>query len=111
MSLPSMIAAVATCLPVAAMFLGKGALAFSAALRQSAGVAYGLVVLAFVWELFGSSLSAPHWLLELTTFEHTGLVVPGRAADGGSIAAMLGVAAGGALMAAALLRRRDLVGR
>src|ERR1700733_13210309 len=46
----------------------------SGAPRHGVGAAYGLVSLAFVWDLFGSLLSAPAWLLGLSPFNHVGLV-------------------------------------
>jgi len=69
-SLASMLAAGANCLPVALVFLAFGALAFALAPRASIGLAYGLVGVAFAWELFGALLEVPGWLLVLSPF-HT----------------------------------------
>jgi ABC-2 type transport system permease protein len=58
-SLPKMLEAGANCLPVGLLFLGVAALAYAAAPRASAGIAYGLVTLAFLWQLVGSLLGVP----------------------------------------------------
>ena len=76
-----MLEAGANCLPVALLFLGIAALAYALVPRASAGIAYGLVRVAFLWNLFGSLLGAPKWLVELTPFAHVGLV-PGAAVPG-----------------------------
>jgi ABC-2 type transport system permease protein len=108
-SLARMLEAGANCLPVALLFLGIAALAYAIAPRASAGIAYGLVTLSFLWQLVGSLLAVPNWLVELTPFAHVGLV-PTQAFRVGAAAVMvaLGVLAG--LAALALFRRRDLLG-
>ena len=58
-SLPRMLEAGANCLPVALLFLGLAALAYAVAPRASAGIAYGLVTVTFLWQLVGSLLGAP----------------------------------------------------
>jgi ABC-2 type transport system permease protein len=108
-SLPRMLEAGANCLPVALLFLGLGALAFALLPRAGVGVAYMLVTVAFVWQLFGSLLGAPHWLVEATPFQHIGLV-PAQPLRAGAAAAMLGVGALAALAAALVFRNRDLTG-
>ena len=50
-SLPRMLEAGANCLPVALLFLGIAALAYAIVPRASAGIAYGLVTVAFLWQL------------------------------------------------------------
>jgi ABC-2 type transport system permease protein len=108
-SLTDMLEAGANCLPVSLLFLGLGALAFSLHPRSGAGIAYGLVAVAFVWQLFGGILGAPKWLLDVSPFQHVGLV-PAQAFKLGAAAIMLALAAlcaGGALW---LFRRRDLTG-
>ncbi len=108
-SLPRMLEAGANCLPAALLFLALGALAFAAVPRATGGIAYGLVSLAFVWQLFGSLLKAPAWLLGLSPFHHVALV-PAQPFKGLAAAVMLALAAAGALAALALFRRRDLTG-
>lgn len=108
-SLTSMLEAGANCLPVALLFLGLGALAFALIPRASAGIAYGLVAVAFVWQLFGGLLGAPHWLLDLSPFQHVGLV-PAQAFKLQAAAIMLALAALSAAVALWLFRRRDLTG-
>ncbi len=98
-------------LPAAALlFLGIAALAFALHPRSSAGVAYGLVAAGFLWQLFGGLLEAPHWALDLSPFEHIGLVPaqPFRAADA---AAMLGLATATSAAAVWAFTRRDLTGQ
>jgi ABC-2 type transport system permease protein len=63
-ALPQMLEAGANCLPVSLLFLGLAALAYATVPRASAGIAYGLVALAFLWQLVGSLLGVPKWLVE-----------------------------------------------
>ena len=108
-SLPKLIEAGANCLPVALLFLGIAALAYAIVPRASAGLAYALVTVAFLWDLVGSLLGAPRWLVELTPFAHVGLVPaqPLRATDA---VVMLGLAVLASLSALWAFRRRDLAG-
>ena len=108
-SLSQMLGAGANCLPTALLFLGIGALIFALFPRASVGVNYGLIVLAFVWQLFGGVLEAPRWLLDLTPFQHVGLV-PAQAFRAGAAAAMLAIAAAAMIVGVAIFRRRDLQG-
>jgi ABC-2 type transport system permease protein len=108
LSLSSMLLAGVNCLPLAALSLAAGALAFAIVPRAAAGIAYGLVVLAFFWELFGSLLSAPHWLLQATPFAHVGLV-PQAPFRVGAAALMIAIAAACCAAALGLFSRRDLV--
>jgi len=108
-SLPRMLEAGANCLPVALLFLGIAALAYAVVPRASAGIAYGLVTVAFLWNLSGSLLGAPKWLVELTPFAHVGLVPapPFRAPAAVIMLALAGLTSVSALWAFA---RRDLSG-
>ena len=108
-SLPKLIEAGANSLPVAVLFLGLAALAFAIVPRASAGIAYGLVALAFLWDLVGSLLDVPSWLVKLTPFARVGLVPaqPFRSTDALAMLAT-GVAAG--ILALWAFRRRDLIG-
>ncbi len=108
-SLPKMLEAGANCLPVALLFLGVAALAYALLPRASAGIAYGLVTVAFLWQLSGALLGAPKWLLDLTPFAHVGLV-PAQGFRASSAAVMLAIAALASLLALWAFRRRDLVG-
>ena len=56
---PGMLEAGANCLPVALLFLGLAALVYAVVPRASAGITYGLVTVAFVWQLFGTLLGDP----------------------------------------------------
>jgi ABC-2 type transport system permease protein len=108
-SLPRMLEAGANCLPVALLFLGIAALAYALLPRAGSGIVYGLVAVAFLWQLVGSLLGVPKWLVELTPFAHVGFVPsqPFRAADA---AVMLAIGVLSALAALEVFRRRDLVG-
>ena len=108
-SLPRMLEAGANCLPVALLFLGIAALVYAIAPRASAGITYGLVTVAFLWELFGALLGAPKWLVELTPFAHVGLV-PAQPFRATAASVMLGLAALASLAAMWAFRRRDLAG-
>jgi ABC-2 type transport system permease protein len=108
-ALPSMLEAGVNAVPSAVLFLGLAALAYAVAPRASTGIAYGLVVVAFLWQLVGSLLTPPRWILDITPFAQIGLVPtqPFRATAAGVLLA-LGVIAGiGALL---VFRRRDLTG-
>jgi ABC-2 type transport system permease protein len=109
-SLPRMLAAGANCLPAALLFLGLGALAFGTAPRASAGIAYGIVSVAFAWHLFGALLGAPGWILELSPFHHVA-AVPAQPFRAGAAAIMLGIATVAALSGLLLFERRDLANR
>ena len=107
-SLTKMLEAGLNCVPVALLFLGLAALAFALAPRASAGIAYGAVTIAFLWQLVGPLVGAPKWLVELTPFAHVGLVPAQSFRVGDALAmAALGLLACGAALAA--FRRRDLV--
>jgi ABC-2 type transport system permease protein len=108
-SLASLLEAGLNCLPTALLFLALAALAFALVPRAASGVAYGIVTLAFVWELFGSLFDAPDWLLNATPFQHVGLV-PAQPFRGGAAAAMLLIAAAAGLAGVWIFSRRDLVG-
>ena len=109
-SLASMLEAGLNCLPVGLLFLGLAALAFALHPRSSAGIAYGLVAAAFLWQLFGGVLEAPHWALDLSPFAHVGLV-PAQPFRAGDAAAMLGLAAVAGTAAVWAFNRRDLAGQ
>lgn len=109
-SLPRMLEAGANCLPVALLFLGVAALAYAIVPRASTGIAYGLVAVTFLWQLTGSLLGAPKWLVDLTPFAHVGLV-PTQPFRTGAAAVMLAGAVACALAAMWVFRRRDLTGQ
>jgi hypothetical protein len=58
--LPQMLEAGANCLPVSLLFLGLAALAYATIPRASAGIAYGLVTLAFLWQLMARWWMCPN---------------------------------------------------
>ena len=107
-ALPTMIGAGANCLPVAFLFLGLGALAYALVPRLGTGIGYALVAAAFVWELLGSLLGTPGWLLALSPFHDVGLV-PGQPFEAGAAVIMLAIAAGAGVAAVLVFERRDLV--
>jgi ABC-2 type transport system permease protein len=109
LSLAKMIEAGANCLPVATLFLGIAAVAYALAPRATAGIAYGLVAVAFLWQLFGSLLGAPRWLVDATPFAHVGFV-PAQPFRGGAAAVMIAIGVLAGLVAIAFFRRRDLTG-
>jgi ABC-2 type transport system permease protein len=107
-SLPKMLEAGANSLPVAVLFLGIAALAYAIAPRASAAIAYGLVTVTFLWQLVGSLLGAPKWLIDLTPFAHVGLV-PAQPFRAGAAGVMIAIGASAALAGVAGFRRRDLL--
>jgi ABC-2 type transport system permease protein len=108
-SLPRMLEAGANAVPVTLLFLGIAALAYAVVPRASAGIAYGLVAITFLWQLVGSLLGAPAWLVDATPFAHVGLV-PAQSFRAGAAALMLAIGAAAALAAIGVFRRRDLLG-
>ncbi|HEV3048493.1 MAG TPA: hypothetical protein VGY13_14155 [Solirubrobacteraceae bacterium] len=108
-SLAKLLEAGANCLPVALLFLALAALAYAIVPRASGAIAYGLLAVAFLWDLVGSLLGAPRWLVRLTPFEHIGLV-PAQPFRAGDAAAMLAIALAAALAATWIFTRRDLTG-
>jgi ABC-2 type transport system permease protein len=109
-SLAKLLEAGANCLPATFLFLGVAALAYAIVPRASAGIAYGLVTVAFLWDLVGALLGAPKWLVHLTPFAHIGLV-PAQPFQTGGAAAMLAIAAATGLAAIWVFSRRDLAGQ
>ena len=108
-SLPRLLEAGANCLPAAALFLALAALAFAAIPRATTVIAYGAVVVAFIWNLIGELLGAPGWTLGLSPFQHVGLV-PIHAFRLPAAAAMLALAAPTIIASIAVFERRDLAG-
>jgi ABC-2 type transport system permease protein len=106
-SFPRLLEAGLNCLPAALLFLALAALCFAALPRAGTAVAYGIVALAYTWQLFGGLLGAPRWLRDATPFAHVALV-PAQPFRLGAAASMLAAAlvAGGAALVA--FRRRDL---
>jgi polyether ionophore transport system permease protein len=105
----TMLGAGANCMPVSLLFLGLAALAYGAVPRASVGIAYGLVAVAFVWQLFGALLGAPSWLVDVTPFAHIGLVpAQGFDAVGAAVMVAIGLLTGGGGLW--LFSRRDLIG-
>jgi polyether ionophore transport system permease protein len=108
-SFGDMMGAGANCLPVALLFLSLGALAFALVPRATAGLAYGLVLVAFVWQLFSSLLDLPGWAVNLSPFHQVGLV-PAQPFKAGAALIMLAVAALAMFAAVRVFEQRDLVG-
>jgi ABC-2 type transport system permease protein len=104
-----MLEAGANCLPAALLFLGVAALAYALVPRASAAVAYGLVAVAFLWQLVGSLLGAPRWLVDLTPFANVA-AVPAQPFRAGAAVIMFAIGAFATLAALWAFRRRDLVG-
>ncbi|MBV8711017.1 MAG: hypothetical protein JOY56_04535 [Solirubrobacterales bacterium] len=108
-SLARMLEAGVNCLPVTLLFLGIAALAYALVPRASGGIAYGLVTIGFLWQLFGSLFGAPSWLAKVTPFAHVA-AVPAQPLRTGAAIIMLaiGILAGAGALAA--IERRDLTG-
>jgi len=106
-ALGELLLAGANCCAVAGLFLGIAALGYALAPRAAGMIAYGLVTLAFLWQLFGSLLGAPRWLIDVSPFVHLGLA-PSRPFRLGSVAVMLLIGALAAVASTAVFERRDL---
>ncbi len=109
LSLAKMLEAALNCLPASLLFLGIAALAYAVVPRATVGIGYGLVAVAFLWQLFGSLLGAPKWLVHATPFAHVGLV-PAQPFKGLAAGVMLAIALVAAVAAILLFERRDLSG-
>jgi len=108
-SFGDMVGAGANALPIALLFLGLGSLAFALVPRATAGIAYGLVLAAFVWELFGSLLDLPDWAVNLSPFHQVALV-PAQPFKAGAAIVMVAIAVAAMLASVRLFERRDLTG-
>jgi polyether ionophore transport system permease protein len=109
LSFPRLLEAGVNCLPVALLFLGVAGLAYAAIPRASTGIAYGVVAVAFLWQLFGSLVGAPKWLVDITPFAHVA-AVPAQSFRVGAAAVMVGAGVLAGLIAIATFERRDLLG-
>ncbi|HUB73969.1 MAG TPA: hypothetical protein VL979_08040 [Solirubrobacteraceae bacterium] len=109
-SLGKLVEAGANCLPAALLFGGLAALAYATLPRAAAAIAYGLVAVAFLWDLLGDLLGAPGALVKLTPFAHVA-PVPAQPLRAGDAAAMLALALAAALLALWAFGRRDLIAR
>jgi ABC-2 type transport system permease protein len=109
LSLAKMLEAGANCLPAAILFLGLSALAYAAVPRVGTGIAYGVLVVAYLWQLFGSLIGAPRWLVNATPFAHIGLV-PAGSVRWGAAGVMLAIGLLAGTGALELFARRDLSG-
>ena len=109
-ALPSLLEAGANSLPIALLFLGIGALAYALVPRVAAGVMYGLVALGFLWQLVGSLVGPPRWILDLSPFAHVALV-PTQPFQPIAAVVMLTVGLLAATSALVAFAHRDIAGR
>jgi ABC-2 type transport system permease protein len=105
--LTGLLAAGANSIAASLLFLALGVLLFAWLPRPSPGIAFGLVGVAFLWELLGGLLGAPGWVDSLSPFHHV-TQVPVAAADLSGTAVMLALAAVAAVAAVDRFARRDL---
>ncbi len=103
-----MLLAALNCVTLAVLFLGVGALLYALLPRAGAALTYGLILAAYLWQLFGTLLGAPGWLSGVTPFAHIGLAPQASfQTTGALVMTLVGVA--GALAAGPALERRDLL--
>jgi ABC-2 type transport system permease protein len=109
-SLLKMLEAGANCVPASLLFLGLGTLAYALLPRAGSAVSYALVGAAFLWYLVGALLGIPRWLVDITPFQHIGLVpAQGFRVEAALVMVAIGVLAAGAGLA--VFRRRDVLGQ
>lgn len=96
-------------LPIELLFIGAGVLFLAFAPRLGIGLLYGLVVLGFVWELFGALLSFPSWLLDVSPYHHLA-PSPAKPIAVAPALVMMAIAAVATIVGAARFRHRDLAG-
>jgi ABC-2 type transport system permease protein len=109
MSFPRGLEAGLNVLPTEVLFLGIGVLFFALAPRRGVGFFYALVVVTFVWELFGALVSAPGWALDLSPFHHLA-PVPAKPFAFLSALVMVAVRVSAAALGTIRFRHRDLTG-
>ena len=107
-SLAPLLLAATNCFAAAALFIGVGALAYALMPRAGGAIAYALVTVLFLWQLFGSLLGAPSWLIDVSPFVHLGFA-PGRPFRAGAVAVMMVLGAATATAAVVRFARRDIV--
>lgn len=107
-ALVKLLAAGANCLPIAALFLGISALAYAVTPRASGPIAYGLLTLAFLWNLVSSLFGGPKWLDDITPFAHVALI-PTQSFRALDAAVMVAMGVVTAIVALGLFSRRDLI--
>jgi ABC-2 type transport system permease protein len=108
LSLTAMLEASANCFALATLFLGVAILLFGILPRIASAGAYVLVTISFLWQLFGSLLSLPHWAINLTPYAHLGLA-PAQQFRPLPAAILIGLGVIFGSSGAAAFRRRDLV--
>ncbi len=109
-ALPSLLEAGGNALPIAILFLGLGGLVYALAPRVAAGIMYGLVAAAFLWQLVGALIGPPHWVLDLSPFAHLALV-PSQPFQPVSAAVMVTVGVLGVISSLVAFSRRDIAGQ
>ena len=77
-------------------------------LGPNGAIVYALVTVLFLWQLFGSLLGAPRWLIDVSPFVHLGFA-PARPFRIGPVAVMLVLGAVTATAAVVRFARRDIV--
>lgn len=108
-ALPRLLEAGANALPTGVLFLGAATLAVALVPRAGTGIAYGLLTVSFLWQLVGTLLGPPRWLLDLTPFAHVA-PVPAKPFDALAAAVLVGVGVVSGALAVVAYRSRDLRG-
>lgn len=94
--------------PAALVFVALTAVVFAVLPRLTIPVGWGALILGLIVGQFGDLLRLPEWLQDLSPFRHSS-ALPVEELDVASALILVGVAGVGAVLAVALLRRRDLV--
>ncbi|OAE00970.1 polyketide antibiotic transporter [Arthrobacter sp. OY3WO11] len=103
----SLVPAALAHVPAALVFLAAAAVAFALAPRVSILVAWGVLAVAIVLGEFGELFGLPAWLQDASPFRHSSAMPVESFNPTGAVGLLL-VAAAGAVLAAYVLRRRDL---
>jgi ABC-2 type transport system permease protein len=106
-SLLRLLEAAANVLPTAVLFLGLALLAYALLPRVSSGLGYGLVAVAFLWQLVAAILNAPEWLRDATPFAHVALL-PAQPFRTEAAVVMTAIGIAAALISLTAFRHRDL---
>lgn len=71
-SMTQLLTAGLSTIPVAAVFLGIGSLAYGVSPRSSVSAAYACIVMSFLIQIVGTLARWPAWVLDLSPFHHLG---------------------------------------
>ena len=94
--------------PASLVFVGLAGLVFGLLPRLTTALSWGLLVIALVLGQFGELLQLPQWLQDASPFAHSS-AMPVDELNVLAVVVLVGIAFAMAALAAALVRRRDIL--